>query len=103
MLWVHPDVWTLRELLAVYPEAELFDSESGCPVTYESIHETVMREHGREPIVDDIRWDRVFLQSSDGSIIPLSAAEVRLAEGIEELQRKYLQVLDELNALKARS
>ncbi|WP_157731473.1 hypothetical protein [Azotobacter chroococcum] len=100
MLWIDPDIYSLKELLQVYPKAKIYDSEQERFVTPEEIEEVAHKENGRGAYIDDLRWDRIYLIDEDNKIIPLSAAELKLCDDNLSLSNKLSDCKFELEQLK---
>jgi hypothetical protein len=96
LLWVDPEIYTLKELLDVYPGAKIFDTTSNRIIELAEIEAMTNRENGSNPLVDDIRWDRIYLLDLDNQIIPLSAAELKLSNSVAEIQYQVESLKSEI-------
>jgi hypothetical protein len=101
MLWIDPDIYTLKDLLTVYPRAQLVSAREKRVVVYEEIEEASQREYGRAPTIEDVRWDTIYLRDPDGDVIPLSAGEMRLDEEKAELRNKVADLDCTLKELRS--
>lgn len=92
MLWVHPEIYTLKDLLEAYPRAQIFNTHENRVISYEEVEQLAQEEYGRKPIVDDLRWDSVYLRDSEGDVIPLSAGEQKLDEENAKIRQHALDL-----------